>query len=403
MPSDDKVYVVMPTRDNDPSHECFWAALMAANDEPRCADEVQLFPNKYSVVENRNWISESFMRTDCTHLMTIDDDVCVQPDAITCLLDLNTDIAVGCYPFGQSQGRNGLRVCVSVDCGDGWLAKWPTENLEVERSGAGCMLIHRRVFEKLGKPPFSWPLHPMRSPKCTDTRGEDCRFCDNARAVGFTILCHAGVKCGHYGRFDLANMIDTYWTGPRSIDGQKHPPEWGSHMPALKSIADAYDIRTVVEFGAGEFSTKTFLDRSVFPNLERLLSYEHDDEWIERLKSEISDERWSIQYCHVESMPDAAPMAPQADLVFIDCGRPNKHGTDYMIRGKLLTWFEGSESIVVMHDTETSPLTEFATSANYAHKQNYIAPLGPNTGIFSNHHDLTALPEGQRKEVAHAK
>lgn len=393
------VYVAMPTRDGDPNHVCFYAALQAANVEECARNEVVVYPNPYSVVENRNLVVEKFLETDCTHLMMIDDDVHVQPDAIKLLLSLGADVATGCYPV-----RKGNLVVLAVDHdGQGWSTEWPEETRSCKLCGAGCLLVHRRVLETLEAPTFRWPLFPMRSKVAKDKRGEDMRFCEDAIAAGFKIVCHHRVRCGHYAKVDLASIFDEFWNAPRTLEGQKHPPAWGSHIPALKSISNAFDIRTVIEFGAGEFSTKTFLDRDIFPNLERLISYEHDNGWIKRLRKEIDDDRWTFMYCHVESMLEAAGFAEPADLVFIDCGRPNKAGFDYGIRGDLLAYFEDSDSIVAMHDTETRPLTDYAKACGYKSKQNYVSPYGPSTGIFSNHHDLGALREPRKAQVANAE
>ncbi len=59
----------------------------------------------------------------------------------------------------------------------------------VDGIGTGCLLIHRRVLEKVGKPWFEY-----------DSGGgsEDLDFCRKAKAAGFKIYLDMGVQCLHY-------------------------------------------------------------------------------------------------------------------------------------------------------------------------------------------------------------
>jgi hypothetical protein len=60
---------------------------------------------------------------------------------------------------------------------------------------------------------------------------------------------------------------------------------FATHVNLLRALG-AGTIRTVLELGAGEFSTRTFLDRKWFPDLTHLLTVEHDADWAERMKSD---------------------------------------------------------------------------------------------------------------------
>jgi hypothetical protein len=60
--------------------------------------------------------------------------------------------------------------------------------MRVDGVGAGCLLIHRRVLERLGKGCFG----PTES-----GMGEDLWFCKQAQEAGFDIWLDFGVICGH--------------------------------------------------------------------------------------------------------------------------------------------------------------------------------------------------------------
>jgi hypothetical protein len=71
---------------------------------------------------------------------------------------------------------------------------------EVEQLGGGCLLVARRVFEKLGHFAFQTPVIEKFGGHCMYP--EDLYFCDEARKAGFKIWMHAGLSLviGHIGR-----------------------------------------------------------------------------------------------------------------------------------------------------------------------------------------------------------
>lgn len=74
--------------------------------------------------------------------------------------------------------------------------KWePGELVEADATGAGCLLIHREVFESI--PPakqFRWFQHEFEG---TDMFGEDFTFCRRARSAGHQLYIDTAVKAGH--------------------------------------------------------------------------------------------------------------------------------------------------------------------------------------------------------------
>jgi hypothetical protein len=76
----------------------------------------------------------------------------------------------------------------------------------------------------------------------------------------------------------------------------------------------------VVEFGCGLYSTSTFLNRNIFPNLTELLSFENDLRWLESIAALASKD----PRLHVISVEGAIHAAARGvpltgfDLLFVD-------------------------------------------------------------------------------------
>ena len=81
-----------------------------------------------------------------------------------------------------------------------------------------------------------------------------------------------------------------YFPTPRSLN------DYATHIPILIGLARLREVRSVLEFGCGHFSTLTFLNRSAFPHLESLLSIENDDSWAATIEQAAKhDPRWTLQ------------------------------------------------------------------------------------------------------------
>lgn len=90
---------------------------------------------------------------------------------------------------------------------------------------------------------------------------------------------------------------------------------WGSHQPALRAIAQFLPIRSVIEFGAGFYSTPLFLDREAFPLLESLVTFENEWDWANSLRT--NDPRHTMVITTTKRfIPHSTGM--RADFVFID-------------------------------------------------------------------------------------
>jgi len=146
-----------------------------------------------------------------------DSDIIIPSYAITRLTSHNLPIVGGLYYRRHPQ----VWPTIFRDAGNGVLNPIPATEIplglfEVDAIGAGCLLIHRRVFEALkdhvplrsfrvvGPPPgeikfyefFKWGIGREDSAS-QPSYSEDLTFCMLARKHSFKIHCDPSVKCTH--------------------------------------------------------------------------------------------------------------------------------------------------------------------------------------------------------------
>lgn len=124
-----------------------------------------------------------------THLFFLDSDIAPRSDALTRLLSRDLPIVSGLYrkrtpphePMAFTKSKNGI-----LPIGE----KGPALQ-QVDRVGGGCLLIERKVFEKMKRPWFvnGWTKRGHIS--------EDFYFCDEARRSGYKISLDREVRPLH--------------------------------------------------------------------------------------------------------------------------------------------------------------------------------------------------------------
>jgi len=119
--------------------------------------------------------------------------------------------------------------------------------------------------------------------------------------------------------------------------------KYGSHVPLLHFIGKTFDIKLIVEFGLGKFSTPIFLNKDIFPSVEKLHSYETSKSWIRKIRKTFSDSRHSITKISKEKdklFNHKYPM--DIDLIFID--GESSH------RVPCLNHFANTAKMLIIHD-----------------------------------------------------
>lgn len=153
----------------------------------------------------RNLACEATLQEGSTWLLFLDDDVVAPPDVFRRLASHGKDIVSAVY-YRRAEPIVPVMMRNAGPTGAAWVTEWVANSLiEVDLVGAGCLLIHRRVLERMKKPWFEWELGrplPVQVPGAPPPRqmSEDFAFCRNAKEqYGFSIHVDTSLLCEHIG------------------------------------------------------------------------------------------------------------------------------------------------------------------------------------------------------------
>ena len=169
----------------------------------------------FQSAQNVNKYIDAFMKTDATHIWILDADIEVPPNALYELLKLDVDLASGVSFNHRTRRTTTVTTWFPEDRLKslrpkpnhrflkpseifGKVIKTPTK----VATGAFCMLVKRRVFEKhhprVEPPRFRW--------KEPQAFGPDLQFWADVQFLGFTAAVHGGVVCGHLPEHPLKSI-----------------------------------------------------------------------------------------------------------------------------------------------------------------------------------------------------
>lgn len=139
----------------------------------------------------RNDLVEKALQIGATHIMMLDTDMDYHPQTIPRLLSHKLPV-VGALtfrrypPFDPIMLRGKLGDYESID-------EWKEgELVEVDATGAGCLLFNMDVFKRMPKPWFKF-----RHLKTGEGIGEDIGFCSDLKDAGYRIFVDTTVPSGH--------------------------------------------------------------------------------------------------------------------------------------------------------------------------------------------------------------
>lgn len=154
----------------------------------------------HQIAHNRNKLVSKFLETDCEWILFIDTDT-IPPDNALDMTKHKLDICSGYY---YQWTNKELIPLIFKRVEGGYLADVgrPTKIknvVEVDATGAGCLLINRKVFENIEKPYFLTPYNDEGVSLST----EDIYFFKKAIKAGYKIFVDRSVVARHIKTVDL--------------------------------------------------------------------------------------------------------------------------------------------------------------------------------------------------------
>jgi hypothetical protein len=164
-----------------------------------------------------------------------------------------------------------------------------------------------------------------------------------------------------------------YFSTPRARN------DYATHIPILIGLARMREIRNVLEFGCGYYSTFTFLNASAFPHLERLQSVENDVAWAEMIRESAQDDRWNLKLVDGGIANAVSSLDLETfDLILIDDSR-NSEQRSATIRS--VASRQPQRPWIVIHDFEVE---EYRRAASGFKKRHAFTAYNPETGLVCN-------------------
>ena len=151
-----------------------------------------------------------------------------------------------------------------------------------------------------------------------------------------------------------------------------------THMPVLAAVARLLPVQRVLEFGCGEYSTLTFLNREVFPNLERLDSYENKQSWAELVRQRSGDDSRLTLTTVAGSMSSVVDGIDSSayDLVFLDDSTNLADRSQATMEAVAVN--AHLRNVLIIHDFEHQAYR----AAAYPFGRSFrFTALNPNTGV----------------------
>lgn len=157
----------------------------------------------------------------------------------------------------------------------------------------------------------------------------------------------------------------------------RHVNPFATHLPILVALCTVTTIRHVVEFGSGKYSTLAFLHPDIFPELEKLVSFENDEEWALEMSRAVGDDpRCSIHYSDKPLFQNiSASLLQRADLIFIDDSKTINERANTITT---MTKHANNKSLIVIHDFEQAAYRNAAEDAPFHYR---FRLFNPNTGV----------------------
>lgn len=195
-----KLAIALPLT-TDREYNQFWDSFIVMEKPTEFTYLRPQFPGYIDDVRN-GLVRQAFLG-HCSHILFMDTDQTYPVDAIAKMLSL-ADAGhpiVGTVVYRRYPDYDPL--CFRF--GDGGLLKVPDkeifsdEVIEVDATGAGCILFDMEVFKNVPEPWF-FDINKRLGKKGP---GEDIGFCMKCRQAGYPIVVDTSIKIGHLTLFEI--------------------------------------------------------------------------------------------------------------------------------------------------------------------------------------------------------
>ena len=186
------------------------------------------------VTHGRNLLTAGFLNSDFEYMLFFDADVEFKPEAVMRMLVPKKDIVCTPYRVKEENMKYAVKFKDSTN-----IKIEPFDLVEIEEGPAGCMLIHRRVYEGLMKKRpdlkirFNKPSRDKMNKEIGATedaidkymynfwdttfnlvdgewKGEDLSFCELATDNGFKIYANLDSGTTHHGSWGWKGRFGDY-------------------------------------------------------------------------------------------------------------------------------------------------------------------------------------------------
>ncbi|MHA2377343.1 MAG: glycosyltransferase family 2 protein [Candidatus Thorarchaeota archaeon] len=292
-------YYVIPQMLNTKGVDVYWEDPVLSRGHP--------------IDSNRSSIAKRFLETNRQFLLMIDDDVVPMHNPVE-LVYANRDI-LGCPTLVRQNAR-----CINWNVyepghDDGYMA------VDLHRAGSdgdvapvsivgtGCILIKRKVLEKLGPRAFTIE----RDENGITKYGTDFAFCRRAKEAGFKIETTPWRRCEHFKESGLCDVLGYDQMDKLSSENAKYKICWGGmaiqslDWDFLKTLVTDEKIDSVLEFGSG-------LSSLLMSEYVEVDSYETDATVSSFLSSKINGNWLNLKFWNGKELS----LKRHYDLAFID-------------------------------------------------------------------------------------
>jgi hypothetical protein len=169
----------------------------------KCGIQIHFIAGYRPLVSARNTAVTDFLKTDCTHLLFIDDDIVPPSHALEELLEADKDVVCPvCLMVKDIKGMLFPMPAIFKKNGTGNYKPYYGEGIEeVDTITGGCFLIKRHVLEDTGyRFKFEYNDDGIR------TKSADVVFSETMKKHGYKLYAHYDIVCHHVRTVDLCGI-----------------------------------------------------------------------------------------------------------------------------------------------------------------------------------------------------